>query len=208
MYIPKKDKQFAELLAKKRYLSLLLDDLYREKDAIDYYLRHHKTSRAEDMLIKESEYQKLLSSTFKSHSQEILEWKNSQYQTNNKYPEKRIYKTASGNMVRSKSEVLIDMALYMNNIPFRYECELCLGEVVLYPDFTLKHPETGRVRYWEHFGRMDDEKYAKHAAERLKVYIEHGITPNIDLIITCETQEHPLDYEMVEKVVKDYLGQR
>ena len=206
VYIPKKEQQFAEKLATKKYLSLLCEDLRQEKVAIDYYLRHHRQSKAEEFLIKESEYQKLLSSNFQSQSRELSDWINSQYQICEKYPEKRIFKTASGNMVRSKSEVLIDMALYTNKIPFRYECELSLGEAIVYPDFTIKHPKTGKILYWEHFGRMDDEKYARLATVKLKNYIENGIIPNIDLIATYETKEHPLDYESVEKVIKEYFG--
>ena len=205
VYIPKKEQSFAEILETKKYLSLLCEDLRQEKDAIDYYLRHHKISKAEEVLIEESEYQKLLSSNFLSQSQQINDWINSQYVTCNKYPEKRIFKTASGNMVRSKSEVLIDMALYTNKIPFRYECELNLDELTLFPDFTIKHPKTGKIYYWEHFGRMDDPKYAQGAVQKLKSYIENGIIPNIDLITTYETKEHPLDYEMVEKVVNEYF---
>lgn len=205
VYIPKKEQSFAVILATKKYLSLLCEDLRQEKDAIDYYLRHHKISKAEELLIEESEYQKLLSSNFLSQSQQINDWINSQYVTCNKYPEKRIFKTASGNMVRSKSEVLIDMALYTNKIPFRYECELDLGELIVYPDFTIKHPKNGKILYWEHFGRMDDPKYAQSAVQKLKSYIENGIIPNIDLITTYETKEHPLDYEMVEKVVNEYF---
>lgn len=205
VYIPKKEQQFAEKLAKKKYLSLLVEDMRQEKDAIDFYLRHHKVSKAEELLTNESEYQKLLSSSFQSQEKEMQDWINSQYETCKKYPENLIFKTASGNMVRSKSEVMIDMALYTNAIPFRYECEINLGEMVIYPDFTIKHPKTGKIYYWEHFGRMDDEKYAKHAAAKLKNYIEGGIVPNIDLITTYETKECPLDYESIEKVVKEYF---
>lgn len=206
VYLPKNQQQFAEKLALKKYLSLLCEDMHHEKKAIEYYLRHHKISKAEDLLINEPEFQKLLSSTFKSRLQELTDWMNSPYETNKKYPEQRIYKTSSGNMVRSKSEVLIDMALYTNKIPFRYECELILGNIVIYPDFTIKHPKTGKIYYWEHFGKMDDNKYASQASAKLQTYIESGIIPTIDLIATYETKENPLDYEMVEKVIADYFG--
>lgn len=205
VYLPKNQRQLAEKLATKNYLSLLCEDMHHEKEAIEYYLRHHKPSKAEDLLINESEFQKLLSSTFKSQSQEMNDWINSPYETCKKYSEQRIYKTSSGNIVRSKSEVLIDMALYTNSIPFRYECELNLGNMVIYPDFTIKHPKTGKIYYWEHFGRMDDEVYAKNAAAKIKSYIENRIVPTIDLITTYETKENPLDYEMVKKIVEDYF---
>ena len=205
VYLPKQEKQLAEQLAKKKYLSLLCQDMHHEKAAIDYYLRHHKTSKAEELLINESEYQKLLSSNFQSISQEINDWTNSQYSICKKYPEKCIYKTASGKLVRSKSEVLIDMALYTNKIPFRYECELILDEITIFPDFTIMHPKTGKIYYWEHFGKMDDPKYAQNTASKLRVYIENGIIPNINLITTYETKECPLDYETVEKVITEYF---
>ena len=52
---------------------------------------------------------------------------------------------------------------------------------------------------------MDDEKYARNSVAKLKCYIENGVIPNIDLITTYETKECPLDYEAVEKVVKEYF---
>lgn len=205
VYIPKKKQKFAEQLAKKKYLSLLHEDMRLEKAAIDCYLRHHKQSKAEDLLLNEPEYQKLLSPSFQPLSQELNDWINAPYETSKKYLEHKIFKTSSGTMVRSKSEVLIDMALYTHGIPYRYECELNLGNLIIYPDFTIKHPKTGKIYYWEHFGRMDDENYARNAADKLKRYIENGIIPNINLIITFETKECPLDYETIEKIINEYF---
>ena len=42
------------------------------------------------------------------------------------HPEHLICKSISGNMVRSKSEMMIDMLLFQHRIPFRYECALVL----------------------------------------------------------------------------------
>ena len=91
---------------------------------------------------------------------ELLKWMNSPYEHNTKYPEQLTLKTISGHTVRSKSEALIDMALHVNKIPFRYECALPLSDIVLYPDFTIRHPQTGNFYYWEHFGLMDDLNYS------------------------------------------------
>ena len=44
-YIPKKDRLYAEQLAIKKYLCLLLTDLLHEKRAIEFYLNHHSISR-------------------------------------------------------------------------------------------------------------------------------------------------------------------
>lgn len=205
-YIPKKNRKLAETLAAKKYLMHLHEDYIHEKNAIDFYLRHHKDGCAEEMLTKMPEYQELLIPYFKVHSQELYEWQNSPYDYCMKYPEQRKHKTAAGNMVRSKSEVLIDMALYKHKIPFRYECALQLGDEVFYPDFTIRHPHTGELFYWEHFGKMDNERYAQNTGRKLQFYIAHGILPGIKLITTYETKEKPLGIETVENVIREYFS--
>lgn len=84
IYIPKSNRTLAEQLAAKKYLSLRLDDLTREKRAIDFYLRHHSKTpeKAEQLLTNEPEYQRLLSSFFKPQSQELSERMNSPYKQN------------------------------------------------------------------------------------------------------------------------------
>ena len=201
VYIPKKERKLAEQLAVKRYLSLQLQDLENEKRAIDFYLRHHNPSKAEEMLNTKSEYQTLLSSHFKPKSEQISEWVNSDFESNPKFPEQKIHKTSSGVLVRSKSETLIERALFVNKVPFRYECALQIGSVTIYPDFTIMHPVTGEVFYWEHFGMMDNSRYARNAGEKIQLYLTHGIIPTINLITTYETLKQPLSYKEVEKIV-------
>ena len=116
-----------------------------------------------------------------------------------------MHKGSSGNYVRSKSESMIDMVLYIHKIPFRYECALTLGETTLFPDFTIRHPQTGEVFYWEHFGLMDNAEYSKNACSKLQLYTNHGIIPSIQLITTYETKEHPLTADVIEKIVEDYF---
>lgn len=208
IYIPKKNRKLAEQLAAKKYLTLLKEDLLQEKEAIKAYLRKSQLglNQAEQLLVESSEYQKLLSPYFKTNSQEFLEWQKSPYEQNKKFPENLIIKTSSGHYVRSKSEALIDMALYKRQIPFRYECALQLGKIIIYPDFTIRHPITGEVYYWEHFGRMDDREYAQKAFKKIENYNTHGIVPSIRLIMTFETQENPLNSEVIENIIEQYFG--
>ena len=139
---------------------------------------------------------------------ELFLWQKSPYECNKNYPEQLIHKTVSGHLVRSKSEALIDMILNKYGIPFRYECELTLGNRVIYPDFTLRHPKTGKTLYWEHFGLMDDINYCQNTGKKLQLYSINGIIPSIDLIMTFETKEHPLCIEQIETVVEQYFGDK
>jgi len=206
-YLPKKERELAKQLAAKKYVSLLLKDLRNEIKALDSYLQIHDSNvgQTAHQLFDIPEYQELLSSSFKSYSKELLDWVNSPYEHNQKYPEQLAHRTPSGNNVRSKSEAIIDMALYMNHVPFRYECALDLGDTTLYPDFTIKHPQTGKIYYWEHFGLMDDPCYYKNAYSKLQLYASYHIVPTIQLITTYETKAHPLSSETVDNIVKEYF---
>jgi len=204
-YISKKKRTLAEKLTLKKYLSTLLKSLKQEKTAIEFYLRHHKTNQAEQFLEPTSPYYKLLLPFFDSQNEDYQKWMTDDYERNTKYPEQLIYKASSGNYVRSKSEMMIDMFLHINKIPFRYECALQLGEISIYPDFTVRHPITGEIYYWEHFGMMDDPNYCRNAYLKLQTYTSNGIIPTVHLIMTFETKEHPLGSDMIEEIIEYYF---
>ena len=203
--IPKSNRSFAELLAHKKYDSLVLEELLQEKKAQDSYLRLHPTNKKSEQLLTRPGYAELLSSSFQPLSQELSDWMNTAYEQNQKHPEHLLHKTLAGHCVRSKSEAMIDSLLYTNKIPFRYECALVLDSITLFPDFTIRHPQTGKIYYWEHFGLMDDPSYCKHTLSKLQLYITHGLIPSIQLITTYETQQNPLTTETIQQIIEHYF---
>ena len=206
-YLPKKQRSLAEQLAIKKYLSLVLEDLLHEQRALNFYLSHHSksTGKSQSLLTKIPGYQELLSPYFQTHDQKISQWLSTPYDTNPKYPEQLVHKTSSGTYVRSKSEAMIALYLHTKNIPFRYECALSLGETIVYPDFTILHPRTYEIIYWEHYGLMDEAYYYQNVFSKLQLFTSHGIVPSINLITTYETKKCPLCSEMIEKIVDYYF---
>ena len=132
-------------------------------------------------------------------------WLEEEYERNMKYPDNLIHKASSGIFVRSKSEALIELFLHTKLIPFRYECALTINQVTLYPDFTIMHPENGKIYYWEHFGRMDDMGYVRGVCSKIQLYASAGIIPSIQLITTYETKANPLAFEEVLRVGAQYF---
>ncbi len=205
-YLPKKERAFAEKLALKKLLSLQLEDARNEKDAISAYLNTRTTDESTEQFFRNHpEFQDILSTMYLPVSENLSRWREAPYEQSQIHPAGLVHKSISGHSLRSKSEVFIDTALYTNGIPFRYECALRLGELTLFPDFTIRHPRTGNTYYWEHFGLMDDLAYTKNACAKLQTYTNYGIIPTIHLITTYETREHPFTAEAAEKIVAEYF---
>lgn len=206
-YINRTMRPLAEKLAVKKYLSLLIEELQLDIKFLDSYLATYQNGsrKSELLLSKTSEYQKLLTSYFKPVSSEMIVWMNAPYDQNTNYPEHLIHSSCTGHMLRSKSESLIDIALYMYQIPFRYECALQLGLLIFYPDFTIRHPHTGQIIIWEHFGMMDDPVYAKNAYDKLQIYAQNGYIPSVNMIITFETKDHPLSFEKIQETIQSMI---
>lgn len=82
----------------------------------------------------------------------------------------RVYSTLKGDLVRSKSEVIIANLLYSNNIDYEYEKELAYQNGKwIEPDFTILQKD-GQTLYWEHLGMLGRESYDKRWLEKIDVY--------------------------------------
>lgn len=206
-YIPKGNQEFAAQLAYKKHLKWQLQELEKEKKAVELYLRRMDPQKNTPLpsYINHPEYQRLISTYQDPLSKELQDWMIAPYEKSQKYPEKLIHKISSGNVFRSKSEAMIALCLEKHRIPYRYENALYFGEIVVHPDFTIRHPKTGETFYWEHFGLMDQPDYFKNAYTRLNLYNAHGIIPSVHLIATFETREYPLDIAKVEAFIDEYF---
>jgi len=204
-YIHKKNRPLASKLAYKRYLSCVSNELKNEHHRIEVYLKNYPKVKESDTLLENPDTRKLILENINPLSKELSDWQNEPYEKNPNHPEALIHKCISGNIVRSKSESIIDTFLYKNNIPYKYEAPLQFGKIILYPDFTIRHPKTGKIYYWEHFGKMDDEKYARKTFYKLQLYNSHGLIPSINLITTYETAENPLDINTVDDIIAKYF---
>lgn len=118
------------------------------------------------------------------------------------YEDKLIHRTARGEMVRSKSEVIIANALFYNDIPYVYEPDFEVEGHVKKPDFMIEDADLGITWYWEHCGMMDDPKYKKRWLDKKALYKKNGIEEGKNLIVT-EDKNGSIDSEEVQKIIDD-----
>jgi len=131
---------------------------------------------------------------------EIVEFKKRYYEAS------LIHKTLKGELVRSKSEVIIANMLYEAEIPYEYEKEITLGEDgIRIPDFTVDDAESGRLFYWEHCGMMSDMRYRKRWDEKKAVYAKHDIVEGENLIVSYDDVNGSIDSVAIKALIEKYL---
>ncbi len=205
-YVPKNEHQTLSKVATKMYLMLQLEELSEEKEAIDKYLNNYsRKEKSKKFLIENPEIKNLIPKKYYEMPENDIAWMNEEYDKNPKEFTGPKHKSITGNILRSKSEAIIEEVLIKYNIPYRYECKLVVAGETFYPDFTIIHPRTRKKIYWENFGMMDKSKYRRDTASKIQMYINDGYIPFVDIIMTFETAAKPLTTEEVEMFVQIYL---
>ena len=144
----------------------------------------------------------------KMHREYLLEkWKNAPFNQCPKDPERHIHETQSGELVRSKSEVIIANALYSYGIPFHYEEQFPYPDAYgryYYPDFVIMLPD-GRILYWEHLGLLSKLSYCQHNAEKLYHYQTNDVHIGKNLIITQDDSKGSCNSAFICKIIEEYI---
>ena len=52
---------------------------------------------------------------------------------------------------------------------------------------------------------MDEKENCEKAIKKIECFEANGIYPGKQLILTYETQEHPLDSKIAERLIREYL---
>ena len=208
-YIEKRNAELIKKLACKHYYMKVQTKLKKEREALKKFLINYDEKIADAIYDQMPVEKKELIQPLRMTAGEALrKWENERYEANQNYPENLIYKTDQGEMVRSKSELILANMLYQNRkyLLYKYErpLELMQGDKiqVIYPDFTILNILTGKITYWEHAGRMDDPKYANQFVYKVNGYMSNGIMPGRDLIFTYETMSNPLNMQNALKLIE------
>ena len=198
--LKKSDITIAQQLVKKDYLENLLACRERQSTMIKSFLNAYPSTFTypDPSASSYEELHKLFEPFQIAEAQNVETWVNEKVETNQDFPEQKTVTTKSGIMVRSKSECLIADALYNQKIPFRYEQVHRIAGLRVSPDFTILNPRDRKtIVIWEHFGLMEDGKYANSVRAKLGSYLEAGFIPGKNMIMTFEGRDWPLDINYV-----------
>jgi hypothetical protein len=123
-----------------------------------------------------------------------------------------IHRTARGELVRSKSEVIIANLLHSLGIPYAYEQPFSGKDgSVRYPDFTIDDAEIGKRLLIEHLGLITEPAYRRRWLAKLDWYRAQGVVPveegegEAGILLTT-TEDTGIDSAAIEKQLRTLLG--
>jgi hypothetical protein len=126
------------------------------------------------------------------------------------FEEYLIHRTSRGEMVRSKSEVIIADHLALRGLDYAYEQPLTIDGVTKYPDFTIEDAESGWSFYWEHCGMLHVPTYRRRWDEKQAWYKSKDILPDAEgggsrgtLIITRDNANGSIDSAKIKELIED-----
>ncbi len=119
------------------------------------------------------------------------------------FEEKLIHKTIRGEMVRSKSEVIVANILDMMKIEYSYEEPLDVKGKTYIPDFTIRYQ--GKIAYLEHLGMLRNKSYKKSWDKKKANYESVGISEVLgNLLITEDGLDGSLDAMLIESKIQKW----
>jgi exodeoxyribonuclease V alpha subunit len=120
------------------------------------------------------------------------------------FPERLIHRTTHGELVRSKSEVVVADVLTSLGISFDYELRLESRKDpsdFRLPDFTVRYE--GETWYWEHLGMLSTPSYAEGWARKKEWYELNGY---LDRVVTSEDgPDGSIDAAAIEKTARQRI---
>ena len=204
-YLSKEDEKIRNLLAQKDYLTDLVRVARKELARVESLLEPGYFLLPEHMYTAMHPARRPLINPYLINDKDDEElWRAKKYSPNPLFPEECKYPTKQGELVRTKSEVMIANMYYELGIPYKYECPIALktGEVK-YPDFTLLHVSSRRIFFHEHLGMMDEAGYRRDNIHKLELYSRSGIFSGKNLILTFESAGCPLNVHVLKQNIKE-----
>ena len=206
-YIKSDDLYLAQDLAQKDYYQKYIVKAQKDISGLSKALEMLKSASGKSVYNSlNADRRKLITPFDLSDEEYAKRWENENFEKNDFMPEHLKYSTEKGELVRSKSELLIADMYYSLGIPYKYEAGVKLrGGIVRYPDFTLLRVRDRKEFYHEHFGLLDDSEYRKKCLIKLDEYRKNGIYTGKNLIITYEGLGSDFNIKDIKKATKDLL---
>lgn len=179
--------------------------LDKDISALDTLLRWYKPSDEnsvmEDFVRKHPE----LTSGIYYGLMSYDEWASDFETADGYHPENLKSTAAGGSKRRSLGELIIGAKLDQYGIPYRFEAPIDHPDIPYIPDFTIIRPRDDKIIYWEHLGKVNDEKYLEDNKHKFDVYERYGIVPWDNLIVSFSQADYGINEKLIDGLIHGWL---
>lgn len=127
------------------------------------------------------------------------------YEAERPYPEGLVLRTASGELVRTRGEIIIADKLDSFGLSYVYEWPKWIDGKLRWPDFAVLHPKTQEVITIEYMGRFDDREYREKNSIRLEEFYGAGYILGQNFLIFMDNEQGVIDSSKIHRVLKAFF---
>ncbi len=193
-------------LQRKYFAAESLKRIEKNKPLLKSVLKKYHSLDTEDIIdALPQAYKPLNPSVFSMVSgTSARQWGSQEYSKNTAYPKGLTHRTLKGDLVRSKSEVIIANALFSKNIEYHYEEVLEIDGHSIAPDFLIRSKGQQGDKIWEHFGLIGQQSYLDSCLWKIRLYLENGYRPWEDVIFTFDDQYGNINAAVISQIISSF----
>ena len=201
-----KDSTMVLALVRKRYVEAAIENLKSDIAEIDRTISNYRPV-GEQSVMREfvSKYPALIEG-LNYGRRDPKKWARQYSPSEGFYEENLKSVSAQGEKMRSGGEMYIAARLDHYGIPYRYEDSSGLHPDLRYvPDFKILRPRDRKIFFWEHFGKVNDYEYVRNNIVKVSDYIEYGIRPWDNLIMTFNNEKGGYNGKIIDAMIECWL---
>lgn len=127
-------------------------------------------------------------------------WKQENFERNS-CEFKHEHYTAKDVQVRSKAESMLGTQIEARGWLYICEPKMNFGVKMKCPDFAVMLPNTRKIIYIEHFGKMSEYSYVADTMNKLVLYSRYGLRLGDNFFFTWESEYKPLNEREIAEVL-------
>lgn len=209
-YIPVGKSKLAKGLAQKEYDKKVLKEIWLQLKAAQKFANVYSPERIDAVYTSLSpERRSLVTPVRLPDADYVALWQGEKYLGKPFTEENPGLQTCHGELVRSKSELIIADSLYRLGVPYKYECPVDIstkkGKIRVFPDFTCLNVRLRKEIIWEHFGKMDDAEYSSKVTLKMNSFLLNNFMMGDNLIFSMESDCCAFDAKKAELLIKKFL---
>lgn len=210
VFVKNEFRSHLEKIQEHRYNETVLKVIEEDLEVLDEMIAKYKSTSLSDITLPKA-YQNESLTVNGFLDEQARKWKAEHEAYKRlfpvKHPKELVNTMNDGTKVRSKTEMFIgnDFLAIGLVIVYEFPIKLPTGEVI-YPDFLIYDPLTGKEYIWEHLGLMDNPRYIEHVKWKLSKYSELGYVIGSNLILSSERPGGGADSVGIRKLEMAYFS--